>query len=80
MKADVEDGAAVCGGGGCRVGTHEYWVVQTVLLGVVRRERRGGEGGEVVVVRSGGEARNEAAVSSERGNRIPVPSRYANAS
>lgn len=61
-------------------GTHEYWVLQAVLLrGVVRRCWREEGSGEVVLARSGGEARNEAAVSSEGGNRMPVPSRYANA-
>ena len=55
-------------------------MLQAVLLrGVVRRCWREEGSGEVVLARSGGEARNEAAVSSEGGNRMPVPSRYANA-
>ena len=54
--------------------------VCTAILASTREEERREEGsGEVVLARSGGEARNEAAVSSESGNRIPVPSRYANA-
>jgi hypothetical protein len=68
----------VLGEGGLGKYSRVLGVSQTGLLGVVRRRRERAEDGEVVLVLV--ERREMKQLFHRSGNRIPVPSRYANAS